>query len=200
MVSKMSLEDERMSGNHSSDSSSFGSPLWSSQSLSLRATVPFSWEDEPGVPKHKGSSRVTPSKLAISVASDNCQELRPPPLLSGSCEAVGNYQLCRPRHKSKKAAEVEVEVETQQRDDPFMVAMVECTKQKYDHKISLKDAKGSNNKNKNIMWFYSLFSTFSCTGLSSKPKKLTGLYRTFSDLDRRVAKGKMSSDQVFDVP
>lgn len=206
MVSKMSLNDERnLSGNHSSGLSSC-SPLWPSPSPLSHATVPFSWEQQPGIPKQKGSSvRATRSKLTINFAGDNHDELRPPPLLSRSSEAVGNYQSARPRPKSKKAAEVEIGTQ----GDPFMAALLECTKQQNDPKISVKTPEGSNKK-KNTMWFQ-LSSIFSCTGSScstssrhislpvAKPVKLIRPDRALSDFIRR-AKGKMSDDQVSDVP
>lgn len=210
MVSKMSLQDERnMSGNHSSDSSSLGSPLWSSPSPGSHATVPFSWEKQPGIPKHKGSSvRATRSKLTINFALDNHDELRPPPLLSRSSEAAGgnNYQSARPRHKTKKTAEVENGIQ----EDPFMAALVECTKQQNDQKIIAKAPEGSNKKKNNTVWSQ-LSSIFSCTGSScstrnshlsfpvAKPVKLIRPDRTLSDFIRR-AKGKMSNDQISDIP
>jgi hypothetical protein len=216
MFSKMSFRDERnMSGNRSSDSPSPGSPLWSSPSpLWLHAKVPFSWEYEPGVPNHKSSVRATQSKLAVNIAGDNYHELRPPPLLSRSSEAVGNYQSARSRHKFKKAVQVEVESGALQRDDPFMVALLECTKQQYDDKISVKASEGNNYNKKDTMWFH-LSSIFSCTGSScltssshvslpsrvvAKPEKLIRQDRARTDLIQRRPKGKMSDHQIFDVP
>lgn len=205
MVSKMSLRyDKKLSGHHSYDSS-----LWSSPSPLLHATVPFSWEQQPGIPKHKGSSvRATRSNLSINFGGENHDELRPPPLFSRSSEAAGNYQSARPRPKSKKVAQVE----TGPKGDPFMAALLECTKQQTDPTISIKAPEGGNNNNKkkNTTWFQ-LPSIFSCTGSScstsnrhislpvAKPVKSTRPDNTLSDLIRR-AKGKMFAEQVSDVP
>lgn len=218
MDSKMSLTYGRnMSGNHSSDSSSSGSSIWSSPSPLLHATVPFSWEQQPGIPKQKGSSvRATRSKLSLSFAGENHDELRPPPKFSRSSEAVGNYQSARPRPKSKKVgeAEVGVGVGTLQRDDPFMVALVECRKQQYDHKFSVKDSGGESYNKKKTRWFH-LPSFFSCMGCScfvtnshvtlprrivAKPKKLVRQNKAMWDLIQRRPKGKSSDPHVFDVP
>lgn len=201
---------KKLSGHHSYDSS-----LWSSPSPLLHATVPFSWEQQPGIPKHKGSSvRATRSKLSLSFAGENHDELRPPPKFSRSSEAVGNYQSARPRPKSKKVGEAEVGVGTLQRDDPFMVALVECRKQQYDNKFSVKDSGEENYNKKNTRWFH-LPSFFSCMGCSSlvtdshvslprrivaKPKKLMRQNKAMWDLIRRRPKGKSSDPHVFDIP
>lgn len=203
---KMSLRYERnLSGNHSS-----GSSLWSSPSPLLHATVPFSWEQQPGIPKNKGSSvRATRSNLSINFGGENHDELRPPPLFSRPSEAVGNYQSARPRPKSKKVAQVE----TGPKGDPFMAALLECTKQQTDPKNSIKASEGNTNnkkKSKNSTWFQ-FPSIFSCTGSScstsnrhislpvAKPVKSMKQDTTLSDLIRR-AKGKMFAEQVSDVP
>lgn len=208
MCNKMSFKDERNISDHSS--SVCASPYFWSRSPSLRATVPFSWEHKPGVPKHKSSVRATGSRLAPNNDGDNYQELPPPPLLSRPSEAVGNYQLARPRRKFKKA--------TLQRDDPFMVALVECTKQKYNHTINSVKASARTNCNnkKNTMWYYlsQMFSIFSCKGPScltscsrvSLPRWVCRKTREIDPtgynaigFDPTSTDGKMSDYQVFEV-
>lgn len=95
-----------------SSSSSSNSPPWSpycSPATKSQVAIPFSWEDKPGVPKHHKSP--TPRR--------SFQELPPPP--PSEFSDVEAFQVERRlRRRSKKRTD---DV------DPFVSALVECTKQ-----------------------------------------------------------------------
>lgn len=110
-LSSLSLSGEILNHSYSmcSSSSSSNSPPWSpycSPATKSQVTIPFSWEDKPGVPKHHKTP--TPHRSLPL----------PPQAEFSDAEA---FQLeRRPRRRTKKRSN---DV------DPFVSALVECTKQ-----------------------------------------------------------------------
>lgn len=96
-----------------SSSSSSNSPPWSpycSPATKYQAAIPFSWEDKPGVPKfHK-----SPTPLHRSFP-----ELPPPPPSEGSVDETFQVERRLRRRHKKRTDDV----------DPFVSALMECTKQ-----------------------------------------------------------------------
>lgn len=142
-LSSLSLSGDLLNHSYSmcSSSSSSNSPPWSpycSPATKSQVTIPFSWEDKPGVPKHHKSP--TPRR--------SFQELPPPPQSEFS-DAEAFQLERRPRRRPKKRSN---DV------DPFVSALVACTKQQAAAAAMSKDGRTGPRKQ-----FYGYGgSTYSC--------------------------------------